>query len=406
MATQTSPLTYQQQQNTWLSDNTTSNWYTGNTTTAAESTNTEVEASTEQQTSTNQESQYHIQQQLRSMNLQNQQPSVLQYQKQQNNSQRFSGTSSSPYPSTIAATPHEKNYYSQTPAMSEAPANDAASPHFDYSNVPWTAPGYSTPSEAQTTGTSHYDSQGRSRWQMISEQAHSVPMNMAVPRHFGGSRDSYSADPFGQNYYAGLRDPTLSATDSADSTTNSLVSNIRSSAGSASLNGGNQSTLIATKNPYEVPEERFEEYFRLWRMERKMTQFDVAEAIKYDQSSVSQFEQGMKHGEAKIAFIGRLRQLMDDYQRGVFQVQPKSSNSNANNPNRRGKRVRTAIGRATRQHLEACYMRNPKPSSEAIMHICAVTGLDTKIVRTWFQNRRQKDRSRVLRTGAGASIIS
>ncbi|KAJ8300052.1 hypothetical protein KUTeg_021571, partial [Tegillarca granosa] len=72
----------------------------------------------------------------------------------------------------------------------------------------------------------------------------------------------------------------------------------------------------------------------------------------------------------------------DDYHRMKEQSQPKSNGS--------GKRLRTNISVQQANILSQAYNHNNKPSRHALRQLVQETGLDTRVVRVWFQNKRAK----------------
>ena len=61
------------------------------------------------------------------------------------------------------------------------------------------------------------------------------------------------------------------------------------------------------------------------------------------------------------------------------------------NAERRRKR-RTTIGLTAKEHLEAHFLKQPKPSSQEIVRIAEGLRLDREVVRVWFCNRRQREK--------------
>ena len=73
-----------------------------------------------------------------------------------------------------------------------------------------------------------------------------------------------------------------------------------------------------------------------------------------------------------------------------------SGDSNPSSPNEslstKGKRVRTLITAQQLKILKSVYLITPRPDLAERLRISNMTGLDTRVVQVWFQNRRAKER--------------
>ena len=63
-------------------------------------------------------------------------------------------------------------------------------------------------------------------------------------------------------------------------------------------------------------------------------------------------------------------------------------------------RVRTVLSDKQLKILKAVYSQNPKPDSLMKEHLCEVTGLSPRVIRVWFQNKRCKDKKKILQDQA------
>jgi len=61
----------------------------------------------------------------------------------------------------------------------------------------------------------------------------------------------------------------------------------------------------------------------------------------------------------------------------------------------RSHRGRTVLTEKQRTILTACFQHNPKPDALLKEQLVEMTGLDSRVIRVWFQNRRCKEHKRV-----------
>ncbi|CAM4632776.1 unnamed protein product [Lepidochelys kempii] len=59
-------------------------------------------------------------------------------------------------------------------------------------------------------------------------------------------------------------------------------------------------------------------------------------------------------------------------------------------------RVRTVLNEQQLQALSACYAANPRPDAGLKEQLVRLTGLSSRVIRVWFQNKRCKDKKRNL----------
>lgn len=59
-------------------------------------------------------------------------------------------------------------------------------------------------------------------------------------------------------------------------------------------------------------------------------------------------------------------------------------------------RARTAISQAQLHVLHTYYKTNPKPDALAKEQLMEMTGLSSRVIRVWFQNRRCKDKKKSM----------
>ena len=65
---------------------------------------------------------------------------------------------------------------------------------------------------------------------------------------------------------------------------------------------------------------------------------------------------------------------------------------NGNKPTR----ARTILTARQLHALRTCYMTNPKPDATTRSKLCQMTGLQPRVVRVWFQNKRCKDKRKAM----------
>ena len=58
--------------------------------------------------------------------------------------------------------------------------------------------------------------------------------------------------------------------------------------------------------------------------------------------------------------------------------------------------MRTVLSEQQLQTLRTVYASNPRPDALLKEHLVEITGLNPRVIRVWFQNKRCKDKKRVL----------
>ncbi|XP_053502060.1 insulin gene enhancer protein ISL-1-like [Ictalurus furcatus] len=59
-------------------------------------------------------------------------------------------------------------------------------------------------------------------------------------------------------------------------------------------------------------------------------------------------------------------------------------------------RVRTALSQSQLHVLRTCYNANPRPDATVKEQLMELTGLSSRVIRVWFQNKRCKDKKRSM----------
>ncbi|XP_031434315.1 ISL LIM homeobox 1b [Clupea harengus] len=68
----------------------------------------------------------------------------------------------------------------------------------------------------------------------------------------------------------------------------------------------------------------------------------------------------------------------------------------ASTPPQRTTRVRTVLSKKQLHMLQTCYNANPRPDALVKEQLVEMTGLSSRVIRVWFQNKRCKDKKRHL----------
>ena len=86
-----------------------------------------------------------------------------------------------------------------------------------------------------------------------------------------------------------------------------------------------------------------------------------------------------------------------------------SANNNNNGPtgaptkrsnSEKGPRVRTVLSEQQLQTLKTVYASNPRPDALMKEHLVEITGLSPRVIRVWFQNKRCKDKKKMIQNEA------
>ena len=62
----------------------------------------------------------------------------------------------------------------------------------------------------------------------------------------------------------------------------------------------------------------------------------------------------------------------------------------------RAGRVRTVLTEKQLSQMKACYNANPRPDALMKEQMVEMTGLNSRVIRVWFQNKRCKDKKRTI----------
>ena len=66
----------------------------------------------------------------------------------------------------------------------------------------------------------------------------------------------------------------------------------------------------------------------------------------------------------------------------------------------KGPRVRTVLSEQQLQTLKTVYASNPRPDALMKEHLTEITGLSPRVIRVWFQNKRCKDKKKLIQNEA------
>ena len=67
-------------------------------------------------------------------------------------------------------------------------------------------------------------------------------------------------------------------------------------------------------------------------------------------------------------------------------------------------RVRTVLNEKQLSTLKRCYAANPRPDSVMKEQLVDMTGLSPRVIRVWFQNKRCKDKKRMMMNGGDGKM--
>ena len=74
---------------------------------------------------------------------------------------------------------------------------------------------------------------------------------------------------------------------------------------------------------------------------------------------------------------------------------PSTKKTNKDKPTR----VRTVLNEKQLSTLKRCYAANPRPDSVLKEQLVDLTGLSPRVIRVWFQNKRCKDKKKMMLNG-------
>jgi len=76
------------------------------------------------------------------------------------------------------------------------------------------------------------------------------------------------------------------------------------------------------------------------------------------------------------------------------------SSSTKRSNSEKGPRVRTVLSEQQLQTLRTVYASNPRPDALLKEHLVEITGLNPRVIRVWFQNKRCKDKKKAIQAEA------
>ncbi|XP_065059565.1 insulin gene enhancer protein ISL-1-like [Rhopilema esculentum] len=82
----------------------------------------------------------------------------------------------------------------------------------------------------------------------------------------------------------------------------------------------------------------------------------------------------------------------------------KTTNSKKNSKDK-PTRVRTVLNEKQLSTLKRCYAANPRPDSVMKEQLVDLTGLSSRVIRVWFQNKRCKDKKKMMLNGGDGGKI-
>jgi len=162
--------------------------------------------------------------------------------------------------------------------------------------------------------------------------------------------------------------------------------------------------------------EKFASEFKDMRIKKGFTQMDISKILatinpNVSQTTISRFE------NLSLSFLNILRlkpyfellrtKIVDELDgnklrglEGAF-IDLSFDDASSSLTKKRKREKRTEISPQLTRTLEKCFSANPKPSAEEIQVIVDHCGLETRVVRVWFCNRRAKQRfyEREIRLG-------
>ncbi|XP_064390545.1 insulin gene enhancer protein ISL-2-like [Halichondria panicea] len=77
-------------------------------------------------------------------------------------------------------------------------------------------------------------------------------------------------------------------------------------------------------------------------------------------------------------------------------IQPTGSRTTKRSNSEKGPRVRTVLSEQQLQTLRTVYGTNPRPDALLKEHLVEITGLSPRVIRVWFQNKRCKDKKKMI----------
>lgn len=149
--------------------------------------------------------------------------------------------------------------------------------------------------------------------------------------------------------------------------------------------------------------ESFAKDFKQKRIKMNFTQGDVGAAMgklygnDFSQTTISRFEALNLSCKNMVKLKPLLERWLVDadaavvkFQQGEPLVLSTPSPLDPTLPPRKKRKPRTSITPTQKEQLDRIFLKNPRPSSEALSSIAEECGMEKEVVRVWFCNRRQK----------------
>ncbi|KAK6102129.1 Uncharacterized protein BM_BM8515 [Brugia malayi] len=170
-----------------------------------------------------------------------------------------------------------------------------------------------------------------------------------------------------------------------------------------------QATELDT-DPREL--ERFAEHFKQRRIKLGVTQADVGKALAHlkmpgvgslSQSTICRFESLTLSHNNMVALKPILHSWLEKAEE-VTKTKDMAGDAQGILPNMDKKRKRTSIAAPEKRLLEDYFRQQPRPSGERISAIANKLDLKKNVVRVWFCNQRQKQKSTIHYRNRAAAV--
>uniref|UniRef100_A0A915PVC1 POU domain protein n=1 Tax=Setaria digitata TaxID=48799 RepID=A0A915PVC1_9BILA len=170
-----------------------------------------------------------------------------------------------------------------------------------------------------------------------------------------------------------------------------------------------QTTELDT-DPREL--ERFAEHFKQRRIKLGVTQADVGKALAHlkmpgvgslSQSTICRFESLTLSHNNMVALKPILHSWLEKAEE-VTKTKDVAGDAQGILPNMDKKRKRTSIAAPEKRLLEDYFRQQPRPSGERISAIANKLDLKKNVVRVWFCNQRQKQKSTIHYRNRAAAV--
>ena len=103
------------------------------------------------------------------------------------------------------------------------------------------------------------------------------------------------------------------------------------------------------------------------------------------------------------------RSSIDNNSDSSRRTQPSSSSSGRGakrSNSEKGPRVRTVLSEQQLQTLRTVYASNPRPDALLKEHLVEITQLSPRVIRVWFQNKRCKDKKKMIHAQEQARVAA